>query len=714
MKTIEDLKKEQDIMAIFRDFDLLKQYVRTVGDLVNAMEECLDDNQKLEVIHLDYFKRLKPLARSSAIMTIQDENIKAQMIQDDELMELAFTNQYGFMQFVETLNDESKLYVLSNPELLQKFQIEKYNIKSIIKSMTSKGKAQVLSNRELLTEMRDYEIVDFIIGVEDDKLKAKFCQEYELSEYYVVEVIKSFSDENKRVVILEDDESLTDWRIIDIISTFGIDAMIDFINNEQKFLQNKDIKLFKIMQEMKYDKQLEFIKRIDEINLSEAEIRRVYAALKNEAKQEIDLNKIDEKYREILEIETSAGGRIRPKLNGNLHIYKDLDELIYINPMEFEDDTSRQALVELIKICPNMSIRDELGIGDSTCEEYLKGEEWVNNVIQGINPEWTDIQKLAYIDTAIGKKISYTPEWDTEVQDHEDARALWRIITTGYGICNGIAQVEQYLLSRIGIEAELAHGKKHSFVKVKNIEIPTQDGIVQGDTLLDPTWNLAASRYGAMPMHFCKSYEELRKFDIDAEGLDRECHKSEDLEESQTINLDIEFLRDAYKNIGIADKYGKFPIAKLIDQAREIDKTSTDMQSKISRKFEVLKTWCPEFAICQNSTIKVLKDVLFECNENFNFEKCVASRVYDKSDPKKKAVLYIYMELAEQGKLFFYADKSSGEFAQLSQEEFEAKFECYEKDIEKMPDGKRPWESSEKLQEEMTQSSGEIIAEEGR
>ena len=56
-----------------------------------------------------------------------------------------------------------------------------------------------------------------------------------------------------------------------------------------------------------------------------------------------------------------------------------------------------------------LKIADNLFMGDSTVKEYIEGEEWVSSILDNIQEEWTDIQKLAYIDTAIGKKISYAP-----------------------------------------------------------------------------------------------------------------------------------------------------------------------------------------------------------------------------------------------------------------------------------------------------------------
>lgn len=719
MKTIQDLEKVEDKMAIFRDFELLKQYVVTVQDLIDAFS-YLDDNQKLEVMSQSYFQNLSQSAKSRAVMTITDNVVKRQILENTALLEDVF-DQYNFCEFLMSTDDQTKKDVLNNLQLLNKFDLNGRHIRKIIISMSNEGKTNILSNTELIKQLglESFDLSDLIASLEDDEIKYQLSKDYELGEHETTQVIISLSDGKKKEIILEDKHGLRDWHIVDIISSLGIDKAIDFINNQQTFLQNKGIKPFEVIKKMPYEKQLEIAENIDKLNVPEAEKRRIFASLKNETKEAIDEERIDEKYRALLGMELSEDiksyGRIIVNLNGDISQYQDLDELLSINALEMvKSDDDRKQLLKLCQICPDMDITDNLSVGMSTGQEYLTGETWVSSVLEGIHPEWTDIQKLAHIDTAIGKRISYSPEFGTEAEKTEDARALWRIITEGYGVCNGIAQIEKYLLERVGIESELVSGQHHSFVRVKNIAVPTEKGVMQGDTLVDPTWNLTASRFGGMPQHFCKSYEELRKVDIDDNGKDHECHKNEELEQAETINMDTESLREVYKSIGIAGQDGKFPIGRLIAQAREIDEISDDMQSNINRKFALLKEWCPEFASCQNSTISVIRDVLFEANEKFDFKKCIASRVYDKADDNRDAVLYIYMELKSQEKMFFYADKQSGKFIPLSKEQFETKFECYDSDLEKATDNKRPWENGEKIQENKENSSGQVSTGEGR
>lgn len=122
-----------------------------------------------------------------------------------------------------------------------------------------------------------------------------------------------------------------------------------------------------------------------------------------------------------------------------------------INPEEFTEE-QRTKFIKLCDICPNLKIVNTLHNTTeyfSTIGEYKEAEEWISSIIDNLNPEYSKAQKLAIIDNAIGKKLSYSPDFGTEVFDSENCRSLWKIISCGYGVCNGIAKVEQYMLNRI-------------------------------------------------------------------------------------------------------------------------------------------------------------------------------------------------------------------------------------------------------------------------
>ena len=242
-------------------------------------------------------------------------------------------------------------------------------------------------------------------------------------------------------------------------------------------------------------------------------------------------------------------------------------------------------------------------------------------------------------------------------------------------MCTGIAQVEQYILRKIGIEAEFVSSKNHAFLKLKNIELPR---------------NLRAHRYHAKPENFCTSYQEIRQNDIDENGVDTKCHKNDEQLADVTLGLTDKSLREVFKSLGLTDKDGAFLIKELFEKCKFIDNSNLPEEEWIKQQFSLLADYCPEFATCQNETTSILRAVIFN-QENQKFNRCVVNRVYERDDKTKRPVLYVYMNLPESGKKFYFADKDIGQFVELSQKEFEARFECYEKDLQEQK-GHRPWQ----------------------
>ena len=103
-----------------------------------------------------------------------------------------------------------------------------------------------------------------------------------------------------------------------------------------------------------------------------------------------------------------------------------------------------------------------------------------------------------------------------------------------------------------------------------------------------------------------------------------------------------------------------------------------------------------------------LRDI-FSDLKNLHYRDFVVDRVYDKSDPKKRPVLYVYMDLDGLGKKFYFADKEKEQMVELSEKEFDSTFECYQYDLENY-NGIRPWKKSTK-QKDILKNSKENCKE---
>lgn len=232
------------------------------------------------------------------------------------------------------------------------------------------------------------------------------------------------------------------------------------------------------------------------------------------------------------------------------------------------------------------------------------------------------------------------------------------------------------------------HG--HAFVLAKNIELPSQDEAQIEDTYIDTTWDLARYKFGFRPQWFCLSWDDLQQKD--------DPKKSHNCTKSPSIGLDDKSLREIFKSLDLTDEHGIFPAKDLVDESNDIDKSDMSIQEKIEKKFKLLESKHPDFSHFLMETAKATR-TLFKTSEKFDYKKLIIKKVYDKSDPEKRTILYTYFKLNDDKELFYYLDRAEeGGFKYITKEDFESRFECYEKDL-KRNNNVRPWQKDESQQD---------------
>lgn len=573
-------------------------------------------------------------------------------------------------------------------------------------------KVNMLFEYTTKASINSFFIAEIVYSLKNDEMKKKVIDMYEFNDYVKSELLKTFSDNEKKEIILKNKYKLEKVYIIELLESLKGETIIDFINEHLSFINKINISPFEIIRRMDKEEQIKVVNNLKKIKLGEKDKLLIVASLSNDVKEKIDKKQLSSRYLEILNIDMDENKYYASiDLNANLEKYRDLDELIGINPTKLNKE-EKEKFSKLCRICPNLRVKDNLIWGGSTAQEYIRSEDWIKSVLKEIKPNWSNVQKLAYIDNAIGKKISYSPDCDTEIFNDSTSRALWKVIDIGYGVCNGISQIEQYMLEQVGIKSEIVHSKNHAFLIIKNIELPKNDGLTEiGDTIVDPTWNITAHKFGGMPLNFCINYEKARKSDIESDGTDSKSHYIEPL---KTIELDEKSLREVFTSIGVANKDGSFPIKELLDKSKKIYKENISENELLAKQFKLLKEYRPEFAKSINSTMKVLENVILD-NNKLSYERCIVNRVYKKSDRTKKPVLYIYMSLPKNSKKFYFLDETNSEFVELNKQEFEDRFECYKMDLNNT-NGVRPWEmkQSQTIKENLFNSSRKIINKEER
>lgn len=682
------LEQTNDKLSIFGSKEIYSKYEFTVKEFFDLISEFLTDEEILKLFDYPHFRNFDARIRSKIISLVSSDKIMLQMLSDEEIMkDMA---DYQVVDIIKKMSNNAKKQLLHNQVFIEKYQIPDYELRNIVASLPPEEKAELLLDSNLMTNilnLADFQIVELVKELPSEELKDRIIETYQFKEYHRAEILKTYNSKHKIEALLES-EDINSFYIIDILKTLDTESLSEFFREHRDFCDKAGIQPYDIIHRLEAKQQKDFIENLENAGLTLEEKREILAILKPEVKESIDRDNLPDEYKAPLTMQTISEYtvKIAVDLDRSLEDYRGLDNLISINPEEFTEE-QKTAFMKLCDICPNLEVISNLNKDVayfSTASEYREAEEWISHVISSLNPEYSKAQKMAVIDNAIGKRISYSPDFDTEVFNRANCRALWKIISSGYGVCNGIAKVEQYMLSKVGIESELISSGTHAFLKIKDIELPLANGeTVRGNTIVDPTWNLTTHRFGGRPNNFCISYEQARKNDVDSEGKDHETHKNDEQLQDATVYLDEQSLRQLFKSVGLAERDGQFPIKDMLEQSKQIDETYANQPEKnISEQFSLLRQKNPEFAICQNSSMSILRGILLN-NENLQFNKCAVNRVYDRTDEQKRPIMFVYIDSDELGQRFYFADKGQGKFVEMPKEEFTKQFECYDTDLEK-------------------------------
>lgn len=691
---IKRLQETEDKTEFFNNFD------GTFMDFENLFGEYLDDYEKARVLNSPLATELSPYMSENLLMKIGDHNIRLKLLYDN-YEKFGFTD-YSINNVINKLNIETKSKLVTKPEMLKKLNIQTDKILSLIGELPEDSKSEILLNKEYLegelgidTKSKANKIASIVTTIKSEDYKNKILNNYNSLNQFKGEIFKTYSIDSKIGILKNND--LNRSEITWILSGFNNEELKSFLRENKDMLKRNDILPHDISEKMTEERQEELLEGFDEFEFNNKERIAVFLNLKNNIKNKIDIEKLPDSYRNAFTLlDDISYSRISVDFDNDLEIYRDLDLVIKINAQS--EVNNKEKIKELCSICPDMDIGAEVGKYNyywkgSTVNEYLAGEEWIDNLINEMDPNYSDFEKLLYIDKNVGEKISYSSEYGTEVFRNDSARALWKIIDSGVGVCNGIANLEKYILDKVGIESSMVTSTNHAFLKIHNIEIPTGNGkFEKGNTIVDPTWNLTRHKFGAMPEYFCVSYD-----DIKAKGENAYfCHRNDKELNDVKLTIPKEELKNIYKEMGMVGKDGNVRIKKLIDKSAEVDSIfKDDMGRNIEAQLELLKRLYPDFYKSQNSTMEIMRNVLMK-NKNMNFDKCVINRVYDKDDKSKSAVMYMHIDDSDIGRKFYYANKETGEFEKISEENFKKRFECYKLDLNKT-NGVRPWEKNKDL-----------------
>ena len=711
---IDGIKNAKDRYEYYVNFDNIRAVKDfKIAELMHIGEQYLSDEEKSRVILTRPFAfnpenpSTDRLYYKSIYNSIELEDVKTEIIFNPK-----FFSQFDDYTLKQLLNPKAIEYLLEDKEKRKLFNnFSSFDYRNLIVKLDDDKKIKFLEDTDNYNDIgfNKMDFTEIVETIKNDDVIEKLLNSSLVDNKNIGDVLKVLDDKYTINCLEQKDGRFDKNSFIRAISSLkNVDNLIDVCNEFKELFEKYDCDLQDIFSFIyNNDKQVDFLERIDEFNFDYDKKRECFVGVKEDVLSLLDRAKIADEYKKVLDLDYDYGSFWGPQLifnlNRDVEEYRGLDKFLRINPKSFSKK-ERGKLFELAKVCPKIQIvSDILGIFcGQNIESYVNAEKWIDSIIDTIDPNMSDVQKIYIIDEAIGKKISYSPVWGKENEDTIVVRQLWNVINSGYGVCNGIAEVENYMLNKIGIESEMIYTKRHAFLKIKNLNV---DGKNVGNSILDPTWNLSENRVGDRPEWFLVSNDMAQIFDSNGH------HKNDEKLQDANYYLDKNTMERELRGIGRVDKDGKFPFEKRLEVLDEFYEKNDDPDQLILACLKTVQDNVSDFINCQETTKSLLSSTLNRL-VNKDSEKLKVrdgsqvAKVYRKMDSEKNPVVLVQI-VKEDGENFLaYGDKESNSFVVTNEEWLSKNFSSYDVDKEKN-NGREIWDLTEYLEDKSDYSEKE-------
>lgn len=264
---------------------------------------------------------------------------------------------------------------------------------------------------------------------------------------------------------------------------------------------------------------------------------------------------------------TSLGSNFSVKFNGGLVIKNGvLENIDTLNPEDlrfiltnFKDviapvTTSAyipnsDTMKAILDLAPELKVRFKIEkpgcapLLPISALEYFEGLSYFDEILNGIDSSWTDIEKLKYLYNATCLLYSYdldanTTELGSETHERY-ARNIFLAVTKNIAICSTFASTLDYLCYRARLESEIISEEEHDY-----LVLSTSDG---EDFLGDPTFDSVSIKFGIKSNYFAVSREKFeREHDLSKTETDEYVFSS--LTEDEVKSID--------RRLGYLDEFG--------------------------------------------------------------------------------------------------------------------------------------------------------------
>lgn len=336
-------------------------------------------------------------------------------------------------------------------------------------------------------------------------------------------------------------------------------------------------------------------------------------------------------------------------------------------------------------------------MGKATKEEFLKGEEVIDEIVAEINPEWSKKQKAAYVHYKMGELITYAPDFHFVGKYANDftagTRNIWKSLADGKSVCNGITSIQRNILARVGVNTRELSSDTHSFLLVETEE---------GNIITDATWDLSNTLFKARPMYFGKTYEQLREPERNLSNA----HKLENPPDN-VIGISDEELREIYHSIGLTneDRTFRYPIFEKFNavNSQEFD----NLEQKIDAFLDMFTQNFSEEATHLSESRTMLERCIYEFG--IDPKDLTTKFVYTKDDEScEEPYLAFHINDEKMKNQIKLLDSKERQFKDIQLKEFDQEYTVHNLDTVK-PFWKRYLEERQESQQRDIEENDKMI-----
>ena len=278
------LEQTDDKSSIFASPETLNKYEFNAKEFFDLISDFLSDEEKLKLFDYSHFRQFEGWIKGGIIGLISDEHIILQIINNDNIMN-GFES-YQIVDIIKKMSDIGKQQLLYNQEFIEKHQIAGYEIEEIISSLTEETRVEILMDIDLIRNklhLEDFQVTKFVERLSSEEVKDKAIGIYQFANYQKKGILRTYSNSHKLDVMMQE-KGFNKFDIIDILQTLDVEALSEFLTEHKEFCNENQILPYEVVKSLDGDQQMEFVAKLEDINLTLNEKREILAVLNTEVK----------------------------------------------------------------------------------------------------------------------------------------------------------------------------------------------------------------------------------------------------------------------------------------------------------------------------------------------------------------------------------------------------------------------------------------------